>query len=112
MKAGKELVLIAAKKELKRLSKEADKAKQECDEYMRIGTEAITIHEEFVRIVNTKETGQSVIDQLELLRRRRHRVQRIMKKDLIKLTDREIDTALTRDGLNSEIQMMEYKWGR
>lgn len=108
-KSGKELALIAMNKELKLLSKKADKAKKECDEYMTMGSEAVSIHEEFVRIVNANESGQHVIDKLEALKKRRNKVQRIMKKDLIKLMDKKFNTASVRDTLNSEIQMMKFR---
>jgi len=109
IKTGEELALIAMKKELKVLSKKADKAKSECDEYMNTGSEAVAIHNEFVEIVNAKEHGQKVLDQLDSLKKRRNKVDAIMKKDFIKLMDKDHEAGFTRDNLAQEISMLEFR---
>ena len=109
MKSGEELALAAMKKEFKRLSKVAEKAKHEADEYMHMGSEFIAIHQEFSDIVKSGEHGEKVIKKLDALKKRRDKVDRIRKKDLIKLVDKETHTQIERDSLGSEIQMLEFK---
>jgi len=109
MSRGEELSLIAMRKEFTALSRKADKAKQEADECCSVGTEMIAIHREFVEIVESKETGSEVVKKLEALKKRRDRTDKIRKKDLIKLFDKEYKTGEDRDSLGSEIQMLEYR---
>ena len=54
----------------------------------------------------------AVIKKLEALKARRARVDRIMKKDALKLMDAQIDAEIERDGLGSEISMLQWKAGR
>lgn len=112
MRTGDELALSAMRKEHAKLARIADKAKAEADEYCSIGSEAIAIHNEFAAIVNSRETGQHVIDALDKLQKRRARVDRVMKKDLLKLSDKQIAAELERDNLMREIQMMEFRRSR
>lgn len=109
MKSGKELILIAMKKEFKRLSRIADKAKAEADEYMSSGSEFIAIHNELCEIINSKETGKSVLKKLNDLQARRDRAEKIRKKDFIKLIDKQSDAEIDRDNLHSEICSMEWR---
>lgn len=112
MRTGDELALAVMKKEHARLSRIAEKAKAEADEYCSIGSEAVAIHNEFAAIVNSRETGQHVIDALEKLKKRRARVDMIMKKDILKLSDKQIEAEIERDSLMREIQMMEFRRSR
>jgi hypothetical protein len=109
VRSGDELALAAMKKEHAILSRVADRAKAECDEYCGIGSEALAIHNEFAAIVNSRETGQHVIDALGKLQKRRARVDRVMKKDLLKLSDKQIAAEIERDNLMREIQMLECR---
>jgi len=109
MNSKEKVVLAALKRDLKRLSKAAEKAKAECDEYLNVGREMIAIHEELALIVKAKETGPEVLKKLEALKRRRDKAERTMKKDLVKLIDKQHEAEFARDSLSSEIQMMEFK---
>lgn len=109
MKSGEELALDAMKKELKRLTKAAEKAKQEADECCNITSEYIAIHNEFAEIVSSGESGQPVIDKLNSLKRRRDRANKIMNKDLIMLLDKQSEAELARDSLAGEIQKNEWR---
>ncbi len=65
MNTGEELAISAMKKDFKRLSKIAEKAEKECDEYMSIGTEMVDIHNEFVEIVKSGEHSASTLKKLD-----------------------------------------------
>ena len=109
IKTGEELALNAMKKEFKVLSRAADRAKKEADEYMEVGTEIIAIHRELAEIVKQKLSSETVVKKLALLKKRSERAEKIRKKDLIKLLDKQNDTEFNRDNLGHEIQMMEFK---
>lgn len=109
MRTGEELALAAMKKEHAILARIADKAKAEADEYISIGSEAVAIHTEFAAIVNSRETGQHVIDALDKLQKRRARVDRILKKDMVSLSDKQIAAEIERDNLLREIQALEFR---
>lgn len=103
------VALEAMRKEFKVLSKKAERAKAECDEYMGISIEAFAIHEELGTIVKSKEVGQHIIDKLEALKKRQDRVNRILKKDLLTLTDNQLNAEIKRDELAGEIQRYERR---
>ena len=105
-----EIVVNALKKELVRLSGAADRAKAALDEYMSTGTEMIAIHEELTVIVKSKKTGKAVIDKLAALQDRESKVNKILKKSLPRLSDKQITLEIERDSLMGEISMMEYRW--
>ena len=109
IKTGDELVLQSLKKELKVVSRKADKAKNAVDEYMSVGSEAIAIHQEFAAIVKSKDTGKKVVEALEALKIRQASVDRILKKDFIHLMDVQFDTGMTRNNLRQEISKIGYR---
>ncbi|SDZ95299.1 hypothetical protein [Marinobacterium iners] len=109
MISGKEIALSAMKKEHKRLSRLADKAKADVDENMNVGSELLAIHKEFSEILNSKEYGEHIVKKLESLRVRRDKAQKILNKDLSKLLDKQYEAETKRDSLGSEIQMMEFR---
>lgn len=106
---AKNIVLDAMKKELARLQRIADKAKAECDEYISIGQEAFAIHDEFAKIVNSKEIGQHVIKKLDELKKRREKVDKVLKKDFVKLTDNQFRAEMEVMALASEISHMGFR---
>ena len=108
MKMGEDLALEAMKRDFKRLSRLADKAKKEAEEAMCIGSEMVAIHNEFVEIVKAKVTNETSMKKLEALQVRSKRAEKIQKKSLIKLFDKESETAIERDSLGAEIQRLEY----
>jgi hypothetical protein len=112
MKTGDELVLQAMRREFARLSRIADKAKAEADEALNIGTEYMEIHKELIEIVNSKEHGKKeVLEKMKSLKLRRGRADRIMKKDMAKLIEKEVDAQVERDTLGIEIDNMEWRLG-
>lgn len=108
-KLGEEIALSAMKKEFTRLSRIADKAKAEADENMGITSEMLSIHQEFVEIVNSKEHGEHVINKLEALKKRRDKAQKVLDKDLLTLLNKQSEAEIDRDSLGSEIQMLEFR---
>ena len=75
MKSGSELAISAMKKEFARLSKAADRAKHESDEYLGIGSEMIAIHNEFAEIVKSKDHSEATIKKLGVLSARSKRTE-------------------------------------
>ena len=110
MTKGEQLTLAAMRKEFKRLSRVADKAKAEVEECINITTEMLAINQEFIAIIDSGEYGQTAIDKLDALKKRRKRAEAIFNKDIIKLSEKKAETAGERDALGSEIQMMEFKF--
>jgi predicted PilT family ATPase len=108
MRTGDELALDAMKNEHKRLCRRAAKAAKDADEYMEITTEALAIHEEFATIVKSGEHGEAVLKKLDDLTKRRDRVERILKKDLITLLDKQSEAECERDRLAREISIREF----
>ncbi len=109
MRSGEQLSLIAMKKEFKLLAKQAEKAKKECDEYLNIGTESISIHNEFKKIVDSKEFGEHIQKKLDSLISRSNKCKRIQKKDFLKLCDKQSTLEIERDNLNFEISHLEWR---
>lgn len=109
MISGEEIALSAMKKEHKRLSRLADKAKTDVDENMNVGSELLAIHKEFSEIVSSNEHGEHIVKKLESLQVRRDKAQKILNKDLLKLLDKQHEAETKRDRLGSEIQMMEFR---
>lgn len=107
--SGEQLALEAMKRDLKRLSRNADKAKAACDEYMGIGTEALAIHQEFAKLVNSNEHGQAVIDKLSELTARREKVDKIRRKDFLALCNKQSIAEMSRDNLIAEVNNLSFR---
>lgn len=109
MTRGEEISLHAMKKEFKRLSRVAEKAKQEADEATHIGSELLAIHQEFAEIVKAKETGPKVLKKLEALQKRSDRAKKIQKKSIVELMDKQIKAESDCESLGLEIQRLEFR---
>lgn len=109
MTKGEKIVIEALKREFKRLSRIAEKAKAEAEENMNIATEMLAIHKEFAAIVNAKEHGEHVLRKLNALKKRRDKAQKILDKDLLTLLNKQSDAEIERDSLGSEIQRLEFR---
>ena len=107
--SGEQLALEAMKRDLKRLSRNAEKAKAACDEYVDIGTEAIAIHQELAEIVQSNEHGQVVIDKLDELKVRREKVDKIRNKDFLSLCNKQSIAEMSRDNLIAEIGRLSFR---
>jgi len=106
---GEELALEAMKKDLKRLSRAADKAKADADEYMNVGSEMVAIHNEFADIVKSGDHSKATLRKLDRLKARSERTDRIRNKDLCKLTDKQFEAEQKRDALAWEVQSLEMR---
>lgn len=109
MKTREELVLRALRREHSRLSRIADKAKAEADENQNIGSEFVAIQKELVEIVSSGDHGKATIKRIENLQSRRDKAERVLKKDLLKLIDKQLDAEAERDAVGDEISMMEFR---
>ena len=107
--SGEQLALEAMKRDLKRLSRNAEKAKAACDEYMDVGTEAIAIHQELAELVKSNEHGQAVIDKLDELTVRREKVDKIRRKDFLALCNKQNMAEMSRDNLIAEIGRLSFR---
>lgn len=106
---GEELALAAMRKDLKRLTRAAKKAKTEADEYMAVGSEMLAIHNEFAEIVKSGDRTDATLKKLDELKARSEKTDRIQKKDLSKLLDKKFEAEQKRDALASEVQALEFR---
>lgn len=112
MRTREEISIEALRREHKRLSVIADKAKREADEYLGVGSEMISIHEEFAAIVKAKDHSPATLKKLEALQARQAKADKIRSKDFLKLCDKQIESEMERDSIFSEIQMLEFRMKR
>jgi hypothetical protein len=102
-----ELLLIAAEEYHKKLVRIAEKAKRESDEAMNVGNEILSIIEDTKKAV---ESGRSAsLERIGQLRRRSDRVEKVRKKNLVKLFDKESSAKIEADLLAVEIKRLKYK---
>lgn len=111
VRSGEEIAIEAMEKELAKLNKIAAKAKSECDEVCGAGSELISIHNEFVEIVKSKETGKAVLDRLSNLQRRKKRAKSLLKKSILDLSDKQINAEVEASRLAFSIQEMKFRFG-
>lgn len=109
MTLGEELTLQAMKEYHKKLCKITDNAKKKVDENINASRELIDIHNEFAEIVNSGEVGDSALNKLDSLKKRKARANRILKTDIIDLMDKESDAELRLNALKREIGSMECR---
>lgn len=109
MSNGEELALAAMKRDLKRLSKAAEKAKAEADEYMNVGSEMLAIHKEFAEIVKYRDHSPATLKKLKDLQLKSERTDKIRKKDLSKLLDKQFEAEEKRAALAGEVQALEFR---
>lgn len=112
MRQGEELAIQAMKKEFKRLSKVAERAKKETDEHINIGSEILGIHKEFSDIVNAKESTKETALKLNALIKRSERATKIRKKSLLELIEKQSKSEIERDNLLIELQNAEFRFSR
>ncbi len=108
METGKELLLIAAKKEYKLLSRRADKAKAECDEACNVHSELIEINSKLREVMNSSQQGKQLLSQIEALDKRRRRASQVLKMDVLKLIDAQAHAEIRRDMLGEQIRYLEF----
>lgn len=111
MTRGEKLVLIALRKEHVRLQAVADKAQAESNEYMHVHEEMIGIYREFDEIVRAEIGAQAKLDKMEMLKKRQEKVDKIRKKDVVKVIDKAHDAKMDADDLLEQIGRLEYRWG-
>lgn len=109
MSNGEELALAAMKRDLQRLSKAAEKAKAEADEYMNVGSEMLAIHKEFAEIVKSRDHSPATLKKLKDLQLKSERTDKIRKKDLSKLLDKQFEAEEKRAALAGEVQALEFR---
>lgn len=109
MKSGDEITLDALRREHVRVLRIAARAKAEFDEYMGIHTELFAINDEFRAIVESKEHGPQVIKRLDALKKRKAHVDAVLKKDLVKLSDRQFKTEWEAGKVAQEIGLIEFR---
>lgn len=102
-----DVVLDALESELKRAKKAAANAKAAADEYNHVGTEMLAIHEELKQILVDRCRTDRPIDtaKLSALQKRRDRVDVVMRKDMIKLIDKQIDLEIWCRDIAQEISI-------
>ena len=106
---GDELTLSALKKEFSRISRMAEKAKKDADDYCNAGSELVACHVELKEIIDSKEHGQGILDRLEKLKTRRDRANRLLKKNALKVFDRQTDLEFQRNELANQISRIQFR---
>lgn len=109
MKSGDEITLDALKREHVRVSRIAAKAKAELDEYMGIHDEFFAIHRELAEIIQSNKHGADTLKRLDALKKRKDRANAILKKDLVKLSDRQFETEWQASQVAQEIGHIEFR---
>ncbi len=104
-----DLTLRALRHEQDRLSKLAAKAAAEVDEYIGTGQEAVAIYNELAAIDHCKKSARANLKQLDVLRKRQARIERIRKKDIIALMDRQHEAEWERDLAAQAISDLEFR---
>lgn len=110
---GDDLVLSILEKELPAFTRRAQKAKDECDARMSVGSDLIALRQEAKQIVQTtlgKYTKENVARLDELVEKEK-KLLAIMRKDLSKLMDAQFDAESARDELVQIIARMRFRQG-
>lgn len=108
IRTGQELVLEALEKGLADLSRIAERAAKAADENMTIGSEYVAIHKEFAEIVQSNAPAEEQLKKLKALKERESRANKIMKRDLVTLLDKQHKAETERDRLAEEIQRFKF----
>ncbi|MEL4300959.1 hypothetical protein ACE02Z_05030 [Shewanella xiamenensis] len=111
MKYGDELVLEILKKEFRRQCSATEKAKAACQEMISAPSELIKLRQQANVVLSKGNFTQEGLEQLEDLAKREKNLVNIMKKDLVKLMDKESETENLRDELAREIRKLEFRVG-
>lgn len=106
---SEEVVLRALKREHERLAKIHQKAKAEADKCSNIGSELVAIHKEFLRIMQSGAPAGQQLKELEALQKREQRAERIRKKDILALFDKETKALLALDEVAREVATVEFR---
>ena len=106
---GEELLLQAARKELKRLERIAQKAADALQESDNVADELIEVNREFEQIVESREVSADVVKKLEALQERRDRAFEVLGQDYVALLNKKDDADLDCSALLSEIRAIEFR---
>lgn len=112
MRSGEELSLAAMKKEFARLSKIADKKKAICDDACSCGTKLLDVYRQANELIQAKDFTPEAVKKVQDLANEEKRLQKLMKSDIVKLMDEQINSEFERDNLGREISMMEFRINR
>lgn len=110
---GDDLVLSILEKELPAFTRRAQKAKDECDASMRVGSDLIALRREASQIIHSalgSYTKQNLA-RLDELAAQEKKLLVIARKDLIKLMDAQFEAEFTRDELTNIIGSMRWRQG-
>jgi hypothetical protein len=109
MRSGEQLSLVAMKKEFARLSKIADKKKAICDDACSCGSKLIDLYKKANELIKSKDFTPEGIKKVQALADEEKRLHKIMKSDLVKIMDEQINAEIERDNLGREISMIEWR---
>jgi len=106
---GVELLLQAARKELKRLERVAQKAADAIQESDNVVDELIAVNREFEQIIESREAGAEVVKKLDILQARRERAVEVLGQDYQALLDKKFDADFDCSALLGEIRTIEFR---
>lgn len=112
MRSGEELSLVAMKKEFARLSKIASKKKAICDDVCSCGTKLIDLYKQASELIQAKDFTPEGVKKVQALANEEKRLQKLMKSDLVKIMDDQVNAEIERDNLGHEISMIEFRLNR
>lgn len=95
-KTEDDIILSALEREHTRLKKIADQAKSMCEKRLSAATQLVEIHSEAYQIM-CGETGSIDFERLKELKKSANKAKKLMKLDLIKLSDKEFEAEWERD---------------
>jgi hypothetical protein len=110
--SGQLISIKAMEKELKTISAKAERYKKEVDESINIGHEFLFIHEDLLAIINEKSTDHElVLKKLDELKVRETRANKIIKRDICSLVDKQVKAECEANSLISEIYYAKLRAG-
>ena len=103
-----QVVLHALKKEHKRYAGIAARAKKKCDDYCSAGSDLFKIYEDFKEVRKIEDIDERIKAMGSLIAREK-KVHAIMKLDLLKLTDKQVEAESQARSLETEIFRHEIR---
>jgi len=105
-RTGRELLLIAAKKQQSLLLKREKTLKRQVEEHINAGSELCSLAIERSELINAENDMKALIKQLDALSVRHDRLMKIIKSDFLKLNNKAAIAQAERESFDFEIKHM------
>lgn len=107
-KTGAQIAVEAMEKEYARLKRLEAAAEKEVDENLNSVSEIISVHKEFVEIVNSGRHDKEALRNLDLLKKRDRKARKAMKKNIIDLRNKHVECKFAAEDLMKEIIKFKF----